>query len=70
MTRALVRYQQTGDPHFLTFIRFHRAGAAGVAGVPSRSFVQQKRCHPERSLSRFLRQTESKDLRFHRRILQ
>jgi len=27
-------------------------------------FVSKIRCHPERSLARFLRQTQSKDLRF------
>jgi hypothetical protein len=33
--------------------------------LPSLKSARQKRCHPERSLARFLRQTQSKDLRLH-----
>ena len=35
------------------------------ASVVSQKFIPQKRCHPERSWARFLRPTESKDLRLH-----
>ena len=34
-------------------------------GVLSLKFAKQKHCHPERSLARSLRQTQSKDLRLH-----
>jgi len=34
-----------------------------VSSVPSLKFASKIRCHPERSLPRLVRQTESKDLR-------
>ena len=55
--KAIPRFTQHYEPSRKTYFE------TGIVCDPSIKFASHTRCHPERSLARIARQTQSKDLR-------